>query len=138
MPMTPAIEQRVLFHATPKELFEMYMDSRLHSQATSAPARISRKIRGPWQAHGGQIGGTNLLIVPGKMIVQAWRAGFWEKEELSILVLKFSKARGGACVDLVHAGVPAHDYRGVREGWVKYYWKPWKKYLSERNRKRRR
>jgi len=29
----------------------------------------------------------------------------------------------------VHVGVPAYDHKGVREGWPKYYWKPWKKYL---------
>jgi uncharacterized protein YndB with AHSA1/START domain len=135
--MTRAIQQRVLFRATPQELFELYMDSRKHSRATGAPAKISRKTGGHWRAHGGRIGGTNLLIIPGKMVVQVWRAGFWKKEEVSILVLKFSKSRGGGRVDLVHAGVPAHDFKGVREGWRKYYWKPWRKYLSERKRKRR-
>jgi hypothetical protein len=29
-------------------------------------------------------------------------------------------------------GVPAYDQKGVREGWPKYYWRPWKKYLAKR------
>jgi activator of HSP90 ATPase len=128
--MTPAIQQRVTFRASPKALFEMYLDSRKHAAATGAPAKMKRKAGGSWSAHGGQIGGQNLLIVPGRMVVQAWRAAHWKKQDLSILVLKFSKAPGGARVDLVHAGVPKYDHKGVREGWEKYYWKPWKRYLA--------
>jgi hypothetical protein len=38
-------------------------------------------------------------------------------------------------VDLVHVGVPQHDQNGVRNGWAKYYWKPWKKYLAAQKKK---
>src|ERR1700689_2782199 len=39
-------------------------------------------------AFGGQIRGRNLVIVPGKMIVQSWRASHWKAEDPdSILVL---------------------------------------------------
>jgi len=132
--MTPAILQRVRFSATPELLFEMYMDSKKHSAATGAPAKLSRKVGGAWQAHGGAIGGKNLLIVPGKKIVQAWRATHWKKEDLSILILTFEKAPGGATVDLVHIGVPKYDQKGVRNGWPTYYWKPWKQYLMSRKK----
>lgn len=130
--MTPTILQRVRFSASPKILFNMYMDSKKHSSATGAPAKLSRKVGGAWHAHGGAIGGKNLLIVPGWRVVQAWRATHWKKAELSIVILTFEKARGGAVVDLVHVGVPHHDQKGVRTGWPKFYWKPWKKYLALR------
>lgn len=130
--MTPTILQRVRFSASPKILFNMYMDSKKHSSATGAPAKLSRKVGGAWHAHGGAIGGKNLLIVPGRRVVQAWRATHWKKGELSIVILTFEKARGGAVVDLVHVGVPHHDQKGVRTGWPKFYWKPWKKYLALR------
>ena len=51
--------------------------------------------------------------------------------------LRFSKAPGGGRIDLVHAGVPSYDHRGAREGWPKYYWKPWRAYLTERRGKAR-
>lgn len=132
--MTPTILQRVKFHASPKILFEMYMDSGKHSAATGAPAEMSRKIGGEWHAHGGAIGGKNLLIVPGQKIVQSWRATHWKKGEQSILILTFERAPGGSFVDLVHVGVPHHDQKGVRNGWPSYYWKPWKKYLTLREK----
>jgi uncharacterized protein YndB with AHSA1/START domain len=76
--MTPTISQRVKFSASPETLFEMYMDSKKHAAATGAPAKLSRRVGGTWRAHRGAIGGKNLLIVPGKKIVQVWRAGFWK------------------------------------------------------------
>ncbi|HEY6385833.1 MAG TPA: hypothetical protein VIX91_09150 [Candidatus Acidoferrum sp.] len=69
--MTPTVSQRVKFSASPEKLFEMYADSKKHAASTGAPAKFSRKVGGAWSAHGRAIGGKNLLIVPGKKIVQA-------------------------------------------------------------------
>ena len=27
--------------------------------------------------------------------------------------------------------VPAHDHKGVSQGWRTYYWKPWNAYLAK-------
>jgi activator of HSP90 ATPase len=129
--MTPVIQQSVRFRVAPRVLFEMYLDSKEHSHSTGAPARISRKIGGRFTAFAGALEGKNLLIVPGRQIVQLWRAKHWKKEDVSILVLSFSRVAGGARVDLVHIGVPHYDHKGVRKGWPKFYWRPWKKYLSQ-------
>ena len=131
--MTKAIQQSVRFKASAEELFEMYLDSKKHSAATGGSTRISRKVGGAFTAWNGQLKGRNLLIVPKKIIVQAWRATHWPATDPdSILVIRFSKAPGGGQVDIVHAGVPEHDHKGVSEGWPKYYWKPWKKYLKKK------
>lgn len=132
--MTTPIHQPVLFRARPEELFDIYLDSKKHSAATGAPARMSRKAGDTFTAWGGQLRGRNLLIIPGRLIVQAWRATHWKPTDLdSILVLRFSKAPGGARVDLVHANVPEHDHKGVSNGWPKNYWKPWKRYLEQKS-----
>jgi activator of HSP90 ATPase len=133
--MTPTISQRVKFSASPKTLFEMYMDSKKHAAATGAPAKLSRKVGGTWSAHGGAIGGKNLLIEPGRRIVQAWRAGFWKKDEFSVLIMTFERAPGGAVVEIAHVGVPQHDQKGVRNGWPSFYWKRWKNYLAAQKKK---
>lgn len=133
--MTKAIQQSVRFRLGPRELFDLFLDSKKHSAATGAPARMSRKTGGTFTAWGGQLRGRNLLVVPGSIIVQAWRANHWKQsDEDSILVLRFSKAPGGGQIDLVHINVPAHDHRGVTQGWPKYYWRPWKKYLAGKYR----
>lgn len=133
--MTPTISQRVKFSAPPETLFEMYMDSEKHTASTGAPAKLSRKTGGGWSAHDRQIGGKISLIEPGKRIVQTWRAGFWRKDEISILTMTFENASGGTVVEIVHVGVPQHDQKGVRKGWPAYYWNRWKKYLAAQKRK---
>jgi activator of HSP90 ATPase len=129
--MTRVIQQTVRFRTTSRALFEMYLDSKKHSKSTGMPARMNRKVGGRFRAFGGKLEGKNLLVVPGIQIVQIWRATHWKKEDWSILILTFSKVAGGAQIDLVHVGVPAYDRKGVREGWPKYYWRPWRKFLGK-------
>ena len=76
--MTPAIQQSVEFGVKPDTLFEIYMDSKQHSQATGAPAKLSRRVGGAFTAFGGQLTGKNLLLVPNQTIVQTWRASQWK------------------------------------------------------------
>ena len=134
--MSRVIEQSVIFKSSPSNLYELFMDSAKHSDVTGAPADVSREVGGKWNAHGGRIGGTNLALVPGRMIVQAWRSNGWKKiDPDSILVVRFTKVAGGTRVDLAHVGVPDHDHKGVTKGWKKYYWEAWKKYLAAAKRK---
>lgn len=109
----------------------MYRDSRKHSAAIGRPAKISHKVGGTFTAFGGAIGGKNLAVIPEKRMVQLWRANHWKKEDWSVLILTFSRAPGSAQINLVHVGVPQYDHKGVREGWPKYYWRPWKKFLAK-------
>jgi len=129
--VTPAIQQSVRFRVPPRVLFEMYLDSKKHSQSTGQPARISRRAGGRFTAFKGALEGKNLLIVPGKRIVQLWRSTHWKKGDWSVLVLTFRPVAGGAPIDLVHVGVPPYDHKGVRKGWPNYYWRPWKRFLSK-------
>ena len=130
--MTRAIQQRVRFNASAARLFTLYMDSRQHSAATHAKAVVSRRPGGRFSAFDGMITGKMLAIVPNRMIVQAWRAKHWKNTDLdSTLVLTFCETRRGAQIDLVHVNVPDHDHKGVSNGWVTYYWKPWRGYLAQ-------
>ena len=135
--MTPAIQQRVEFNVSPARLFNLYLDSAEHTAATHAKALISGKVGGRFSAFDGIITGKILALVPGRMIVQSWRARHWKKTDLdSVLVLTFSKTEKGAQVDLAHANVPAHDHEGVTQGWKKYYWAPWRAYLKHKPARR--
>jgi activator of HSP90 ATPase len=134
--MSRAIQQSVKFNATPRQLFEMYLDSKKHAAATKAPARLSRKPGGRFWAHNRMVFGRNLVVIPNSMIVQAWRAKPWTSSDAdSILVLTFRKVPGGAQADLVHVNAPPYDHTGVTKGWRNYYWKPWKEYLARQRAK---
>src|SRR5579863_4409089 len=127
--MTHVIHSGSIFqNATATKLYALFMDSAKHTAATGMPAKISPKVGGKWSAFGRMIHGKNLVVIPNRMIVQTWRSSEWKKADPdSILIVSFEKsASGGAQVELIHVGVPEYDQKGVTEGWVKYYWEPWK------------
>jgi activator of HSP90 ATPase len=135
--MAHVIRQTVTLKIPPSELYETFLDSQKHSTVTGAPAQVNREIGGTFSAFGGQILGKTLLVVPDRMIVQAWRASHWKNEDPdSILILTFSKVKGGGKIDLTHVNVPTYDRKGVTKGWPLYYWKPWKAYLAKKKKTR--
>ena len=131
--MPKTVLQTVRFGVSPETLFDIYMDSKKHAAAIAARATLSRKVGGKFTAHNRYITGRNLAIVPKRMIVQSWRGSDWRKPILdSVLILTFTKAPGGARLDLVHANLPDHVYRSIKKGWTTHYWNRWKAYLKRR------
>ena len=111
-----------IVHCLPATLFTPYIDSKEHAAAIDDKVTISRKVGASFTASGGMLRGRNLMIVPGKLIVQSWRALSWKKKNPdSIQVLLFSKASRGGQIELIHVGMPSYDYPAVRKGWQTYY-----------------
>jgi activator of HSP90 ATPase len=132
--MAKTIQQTTRFSVPPDVLFDIYLDSKKHSAATNSKASVSRRVGGKFSAFHGMLQGRNLAIIPKRMIVQSWRGSDWKQPDLdSILILTFSKAPGGGQVNLVHANIPDHASPGIRRGWPKYYWKPWRTYLKKKS-----
>ena len=126
------IQQFVRLPATPDELYDSYLDARQHAAITGGKVTISAREGAKFTAFDGMLRGRNLLIVPKRLIVQAWRSAQWKDSDLdSILILEFSRVSGGGRIELTHVNVPRHDHHGVTEGWKKYYWTPWRKYLRQ-------
>ena len=65
------------FKASPHEVYNMLINSKKHQSLSGEPAKISRKVGGKFTAWGSHISGINLVLKPGKKIVQAWRATGW-------------------------------------------------------------
>lgn len=125
------IQQSVRLPAKAAALFRTFLDAKAHAAVVGSKVSISAREGAKWKAFDGMILGKNLRIVPGRLIVQAWRSSAWKKGDAdSILVLAFTDTARGGRIDLTHVNVPAHDHRGVTEGWKKYYWRPWKKQLA--------
>ena len=131
--MPGIVRQAVTLPAPARELYAMYLNPRTHGAITGGKVVISARGGAKFSAFGGMLRGRTLHTVPGRLIVQAWRSASWKKGDLdSTLILRFTpKGRGGR-IDLVHANVPDHDYRGVNNGWKHYYWRPWRRYLARR------
>jgi activator of HSP90 ATPase len=131
--MPKTIQQSVALSATAENLYDMYLDSKVHAAFTGSPVTISPEPGSEFRAFGDMLSGRMLYTVPKSLIVQSWRAKHWKPEDLdSILVLTFWPQGDSGRIELVHVNVADQDFQGVNEGWEKYYWKPWRDYLQKR------
>jgi len=117
--------------ALPDRLFDMYLDASEHAAFTGLPVTLEPHAGGVFRAFDGMLSGKILHIERKTLIVQTWRSGNWPLTAIdSVLTLTFWPAEEGARVELVHVNVPEEDFAGVSQGWEKYYWTPWRNYLT--------
>ena len=131
--MRSVIKQSVRLPEAAKMLFEMYMDPAIHEAITGGLVTIAADTGAEFRAFDGVITGQILVVVAPTLIVQSWRSTvFHIDDQDSTVILSFTPEGREGRIDLVHLDVPEHDYMGVTEGWEKYYWTPWRRYLQSR------
>ena len=131
--MRTTICKTVVLPATANELYDMYMDSRVHGEITGAPAKISEEAGSPFEAFGGLLTGKTIQVVKHRLIVQAWRSvNFKKADPDSTLIISFTPEDDDGRIDLVHLHVPASDFQGISGGWDSRYFAPWLTYLRSR------
>lgn len=131
--MPKLIQQTVVLPARPDRLFDMYLDPKEHAAFTGGEVLISPKPGSEFSAFNGMLSGRILVVVPRRMIVQTWRSIHFGLDDLdSILTLTFHDDPAGGRIELVHVNVADQDAAQVNEGWEKFYWTPWRRYLGQR------
>lgn len=130
--MAKTLVQTVVFkNTTPKDLYDLYMNSKKHSVATGAPANISAREGGSFTAHGPYIMGTNLKLVKDKLIVQSWRGADWDPAATdSTFAIMFEPKGKNVVLHVIHSNIPDKSAESIDKGWYAHYWEPWKKYLA--------
>ena len=121
---TTTIRQTVTLRASPQEVYEVIMDSKKHESLSGEKASISRKVGGAFTAWGDHISGFNLVLQPGRKIVQAWRAHDWWDDHYSIATFDLCELDGGTELRFTQVGVPPHRFEGHSRGWIETYWEP--------------
>lgn len=130
MPRTIIMAASLL--ATPDKLFDMYLDAAEHAAFTGLPVTLEPRPGGLFRAFDGMLAGTILHVQAKSLIVQTWRSANWPLTAMdSVLTLSFWPADDGGRIELVHINVADEDFAGVSQGWEKYYWTPWRAYLSK-------
>lgn len=118
--------------ATPMQVYKAFMDSKLHAKFTGDKAKISKKVGGKFSAYGGYIWGKNLVLQPGKKIVQEWYAKDMPKGHKTEITILLKKAAKGTKLMFTHKNVPDWDYKDKVAGWKKFYWVPMKKMFEKK------
>ncbi len=126
------INQRIVFKNTStKELYDLYMNAKLHGQIAGGRVKVSEKPGSPLEAFDGYIKGKTLMVVKDQLIVQSWRGSDWSPTEPdSAFVLAFEQKGKDAIMHVCHANVPDAQAKGLDKGWRDFYWNPWKQHLS--------
>jgi activator of HSP90 ATPase len=129
--MRNIIRQSVVLPASAEKLFEMYLNPSTHSAITGASVDIGDKRGSNFKAFDGALTGTILEVIKPRLIIQSWRSvNFMAADPDSTLILSFTSEEDSGLIDLIHLDVPDQDYEGVNQGWEKYYWTPWRTYLT--------
>src|SRR5450631_3812710 len=106
--MAENIQQTVAYNAKAKRIYDILLDSTEFAAFTGGKAAtIDPKAGGAFSMFGGMIEGRNVELVPGKRIVQAWRAANWAEGAYSIVRFDLTGEGDGAKLTLTHAGFPA-------------------------------
>jgi uncharacterized protein YndB with AHSA1/START domain len=119
-----------LIPASPKEIYETWLDSRGHSAMTGGKATQSAKVGAAVTAWGDYITGKNLHLEPGKRIVQTWRTTqFTDAHTDSVVTVTLVKVAGGTRLTLNHANVPDDQTSYEESGWKAHYFTPMQRYF---------
>ena len=124
-------EVSAVIPASPIKVYKAWLDSKSHSQMTGGKAKVSAKVGESFQAWDGYITGKNLILEPGKRIVQSWRTSeFKDSEEDSQIELSLEPVKKGTKLTLRHTNLPANGEQ-YEQGWVDNYFDPMKAYFGD-------
>lgn len=130
---TGTIRQSVFVNAPPEEVYEAFVNPRIHSEFTGSRATGAPRIGSRITAWDGYITGRNLKLQKGKVVVQEWRTTEFPKGySSSSLKLTFKRKGKGTMLTMVHSKVPKSQVKEYTSGWSSWYWKPLKKYFDEK------
>ncbi|MBX7124116.1 MAG: SRPBCC domain-containing protein [Cyclobacteriaceae bacterium] len=131
---TRTLRQTASFTATPKEVYDLLMDSRKHGKLVGGKVTMSRKAGGKFNVFDGYCHGYNIQLVEGKKIVQAWHFAEdgWPEDHFSTCTFTFQKSATGTRLTFVQQGIPDHLVESLKGGWKQYYWEPMKLQLSRK------
>ncbi len=118
--------------ASPKQIYDAWLDSDQHSAMTGGKAIVSDAVGDSFIAWDGYIEGRNIELEPGAKIVQNWRTSeFDNSDDDSRLEVELKAQRAGTVVTIRHSNLPEHGMQ-YKMGWVDNYFNPMKEYFSNR------
>ena len=131
------IHQEISMGAAPARVYAALTDASQFTRMTTfsmvkdaPPAVIAREAGGSFSLFGGHISGRHIELVPGKRLVQAWRAADWPEGSYSVVRFELTPAGVGTTIVFDHAGFPNGQGAHLASGWHLNYWEPMKKHLA--------
>jgi activator of HSP90 ATPase len=118
------------FAAAPDVVYEALMDAEKHAAFTGYSAEISREVGGTFVTCGGRNSGRNLVLRPGRRIVQAWTHRDWPEDHMSIATFDLEPTAKGTRLTFTQTGVPESALAWIDGGWPSTYWEALARHLA--------
>lgn len=120
----------ITLKSTPEQIYNAWLDSKLHSQMTGGEANCSNQIGGKFTAWNEYIEGSNIALTPNESIIQSWRTTEFKDEEAdSQIEIFFSEIDDGTELTLTHTNLPKNGEQ-YKKGWEEHYFTPMKAYFK--------
>ncbi len=129
--MAKTITLKTIIPATPKMVYDAWLNSKEHTAMTGGPtAVISNEVGSPFTAHNAYLWGKNLELIPVQKIVQTWRTnGFKSTDSDSQIEITLKSHSNGTSLTLRHSNIPSQEGHVVK-GWISHYFNPMKAYFK--------
>ncbi len=125
------IRQTVSIPAKPAEVYEAFLNAKIHTAFTGSKATCDARVGGKFTAWDGYIWGKNLELEKNHRIVQEWQTTEWPDDAPpSIVEFRFEESKEGTKLTMVHSRVPEEQAEDYRQGWIDCYWDPLKEYFK--------
>ena len=132
-PATEAVLVSEIIPATRERIFAAWIDSDQHSAFTGDTAQIDPVVGGLHSSFAGYASGTIMSLEPFRRIVQTWRStDFPQASADSLLEITLEETVGGTLVTLLHSEIPTGQSDRCRDGWLRFYLEPLKRYFVGR------
>jgi uncharacterized protein YndB with AHSA1/START domain len=129
---TESIRVSGLIPATPKQIYDAWLDPQAHSKFTKGKATVEPYVGGKFTAWDQYIRGENIELEPGKRIVQTWKTTDFPKgAPASRLEVTFVARKGiGTEITFVQTEIPEGQGQKYAVGWLDHYVTPMRRYFA--------
>lgn len=129
---TESIRVSGLIPATPKQIYDAWLDPQAHSKFSGGKATVEPYIGGKYTAFDQAVRGETIELDPGKRIVQSWKnADFPKGVPASRVEVTLGARKGiGTEITFVHTGIPEGLGQKVAESWLDKYVTPMRRYFG--------
>lgn len=93
---------------------------------------MNNKVGTKFSLWGGDIHGTNILVVPRSKLVQEWYGGKWDQPSIVTFVLK--REHEVTHIVLDQTDIPDKEAKAIEQGWKDFYFGPMKDYLEKKKK----
>ena len=135
---TESLRVSGLIPATPKQIYDAWLDSTLHTAMTRGKASVEGRVGGKYSAWDGYIRGETLELEANKRILQTWRTVDFPKGAPNSRLEITLQARKlfGTEITLVQTDLPEGQGRKYEEGWLDNYLTPMRRYFTHQAEKK--